>query len=1221
MRILLLNIFLLILQPLAAQNVIHLNPYLKFDQITNKNGLSDNYVLDVMQDGVGYIWIATKNGLNRYNGFEFEVFSHDPADSLSLSDNLVTCLACDQEGNIWAGTLNGLNKFDANNRKFLRYYFEKGATGDQNFVRALLYENTGIMWVETADGILHKLQTNELKEEKISHDRPSMINTYFYHTIYQDRNEKLWIGGRYMGIYSFDPGSGKLTSIKENPSDKTKKRDNDVACYFEDSQGNFWISGTDGLYTFDPENQIFHKILPVSTFSIKEDLDHKLWVGTGNGIYIFNIGRNEIYHSVHDDNNPFSLNHNHINKIYIDRNDNIWIATIDGISIYRPSKNKFMHIRHIPENENTPVSNHITCFLEDSKKRIWVGTSNKGLECFDSAFNKLFRYNTTVDPSHRLVSDNISTLEEDEDGDIWVGLWSGRGFHIINPDVGKNNHHQLHQNSLKADWYNDFLKDSKGNMWVGIWGAQGLYRFNKSIGKFTNDRFNYYYDPANARAKAIAHDGHYIWIALQNQNRMVCLDPNYSRISSYSKDYYAPFDFNQIHRIVRDKVRNVIFITNKGNYKLVNDPYFSFIQINDHFTETRSPIPQKNRIENITGKVVLCVINDDNGKTWAGTYDGLYQIKDHKVEAIYRYENKSTNSLINDTIWSLDFKPPNELWIGTNKGICSFNPSTGKFKPYNQVKDVYLSSHLISFLSEDSDECIWVGTTDKGVNRLNPGSGKIQQFLPDEADSSAFWGNEASCFFQDKTENFWIGGKGINIFDKKNNTFGHLTEANGLAGDNINCILQDDSGFIWVSTNSGLSRIDPSNFEITNYYEKDGLQDNAFSRAGFKLSNGKLLFGGKNGISIVDPYHLPINDLAPTVAITEFKLFDKELDFNFSEGLPIRFAHDENYFSFEFTALDFSGPELNKFAYKLENFDYGWNYTNGDNRIAKYADVKPGNYIFRVKAANMDGVWNETGISIPLIIKPPFWKTPWFYAIEILLLISAIIFVIKYREKKIREQNRFLVLEQKLLRSQMNPHFIFNSLSSIQSFIFENNAIEAGSYLSRFAELIRSILYNSREEFIRLEKEIQTLTNYLDLQKLRYDNKFDYEIDVDPKLDVESISIPPMLAQPFIENAIEHGIKYLDEKGFINISFTLFDDAILFIIEDNGIGLKASKKINSSKAKEHQSLATIISRERIEILNKGKRKKLYYMDIKDSMDTRGKVTGTIVKFMIPFNKT
>jgi len=217
-----------------------------------------------------------------------------------------------------------------------------------------------------------------------------------------------------------------------------------------------------------------------------------------------------------------------------------------------------------------------------------------------------------------------------------------------------------------------------------------------------------------------------------------------------------------------------------------------------------------------------------------------------------------------------------------------------------------------------------------------------------------------------------------------------------------------------------------------------------------------------------------------------------------------------------------------------------------------------------------------------------------------------------------KEQNQMLALEQKLLRSQMNPHFIFNSLSSIQSFIFESNPVEAGSYLSRFAELIRSILYNSREEYITLEDEIKTLKNYFELQQLRYNYKFDFEIDVDLMLDIEEISIPPMLAQPFIENAVEHGIKYIEDNGLITVSFTKINDTIMLNVEDNGIGIKAAKNMKNKKGSEHKSLATIITRERIEILNKGKRKKRYSMQVLETTDRSGKVNGTRVKLIIPF---
>ena len=224
---------------------------------------------------------------------------------------------------------------------------------------------------------------------------------------------------------------------------------------------------------------------------------------------------------------------------------------------------------------------------------------------------------------------------------------------------------------------------------------------------------------------------------------------------------------------------------------------------------------------------------------------------------------------------------------------------------------------------------------------------------------------------------------------------------------------------------------------------------------------------------------------------------------------------------------------------------------------------------------------------------------------------------VKQREKKMLEQNRFLILEQKLLRSQMNPHFIFNSLSSIQSFIFENNPVVAGSYLSRFANLIRSILYNSREEYISLEKEIQTLRNYLDLQQLRFNNNFDYELYTDPDIELETIKIPPMLAQPFIENAIEHGLKDLDRRGQLKVSFTFHDGFIRIMIEDNGIGIEEAMRLKSETQKEHKSLATIITKERIEILNKGRKNRKYSMLIADQSTTENTKVGTRIELLIP----
>ncbi len=237
------------------------------------------------------------------------------------------------------------------------------------------------------------------------------------------------------------------------------------------------------------------------------------------------------------------------------------------------------------------------------------------------------------------------------------------------------------------------------------------------------------------------------------------------------------------------------------------------------------------------------------------------------------------------------------------------------------------------------------------------------------------------------------------------------------------------------------------------------------------------------------------------------------------------------------------------------------------------------------------------------------------WAVSALFLLAIIIFVLIVRQNKFRAEQRSMQLEQQLLRSQMNPHFIFNSLIAIESFIYRNEPKEAGRYLSGFARLMRLILENSREEFVPLEKELSTLENYLKLQKLRYDDAFDYSINVEDNIDSAMIEIPPMLAQPFIENAIEHGLKGLDKKGNIIINFFLKNDDLIFEVLDNGVGFETTKNLNH-KGEGHRSLATSITQDRLKNLNKKNRNIRVMME--DMKDTDGNITGAKVTFVVPY---
>lgn len=1330
-------ILIILVTNVFSQPVIHQDPYLTFDHLTKKEGLSNNFVLDIFQDKYGFVWVGTLDGLNRYDAYDFEIFRNNPFDSLSISGNLITSITEDSYGNLWVGTKTGLNKFDYETNSFKRFYHNENDENSlsDNFIRALYADTKGLLWIETCEGTLHKYNIVDENFKKYKHRNPKMLNVYFYHSIYEDKKGFLWIGGREMGILKFNPNSGQFYEIAVDPKNSTKKRDKDVAVYYIDKSNKFWISGLDGLYTFDEEDEVFSKMLAVSTFSVKEDKNGLLWFGTGSGIYVYNQNKKSFTVYSHSESNPNSLIADHINKVMIDKSGNIWFATIEGISIYSPGKNKFKHIYHIPNIDNSPSSDYITALLQDRNGNIWLGTEKDGIDCFDEDFNKIAHYGRNESIGHQISSNKISVLMQDNVGDIWAGQWSGRGFNIINPVTNKIESYSKLSNSLRADWYTALCQDADGRFWMGLWGGIGLQLFDKENEIFNDETFLLLNVRSNAPVSEIAIDNELIWFA-PSVKCFAAFNTHKEKINIYFAEESLWIENLKVNQILSDKENNLWYATNNGLFKKQNNPYIYFknylhdygdnttnlkeevlaianssyknllwiatadkIELFNKSTESFKKVcdlqlndPQINFLfedlnnqlwigsnsglysmgrnkrklilktdfppyDSIKGLSINCYVQeplgsfwlgtskglfyynsisrkfnnssflteyhiysiliDESGLLWIGTNNGLFCINEYRIIKSFNATDNNINSLAGNTVLKLALKD-NDLWIGTNYGLCKMDLSTNKISRHNLSKNKYLSSRLTSCIYEDRQGNIWVGTTDMGLNKIEAKTGNIIQFRNNLNDSLAFWGENARCVVQDMNGTIWVGGFGLNKFIPEKEIFNHYTEKNGLTNNFVMGILEDNSGKLWISTKNGLSKFDPQTEVFENYFLKDGLQDNEFTTAYAKLNNGNLIFGGKNGLNIFEPDKIERNQTQPNILISKFLIFDKETKLEFPQNKTIKLDYNQNYFSFEFAALDFSSPEENKYAYKLENFNEEWTFADADDRKAKYTNVPPGDYIFRLKASNNDGVWNETGRSIDIVIRPPFWKTLWFYFIEGLLFVLIIVAYIKYREKNINEKNKLLLLEQKLLRSQMNPHFIFNSLTSIQSFIFENNPIEAGSYLSKFSDLIRSILYNSREEYISLEKEIKTLENYLEIQQLRFNNKFDFEITVDPKIDIEILAVPPMLAQPFIENSVEHGIKHIEGKGFVSITFSLIKDSILLIIEDNGIGIEASKKMKDKKAQEHKSLAIIITKERMSILNKRKKKKTCSMQIKDIIGTHGQVTGTRIEFVIPY---
>ena len=366
------------------------------------------------------------------------------------------------------------------------------------------------------------------------------------------------------------------------------------------------------------------------------------------------------------------------------------------------------------------------------------------------------------------------------------------------------------------------------------------------------------------------------------------------------------------------------------------------------------------------------------------------------------------------------------------------------------------------------------------------------------------------------------------------------------------------------------------------------------------------------GIITFDPDKLIKSNNFVKTEITGFNQFDEPFNLNIRSGDTIKLSYKNNFFTIDFSTMNFDSPNSVQYAYNMTGMGEKWISTS--NHSVNFTNLASGKYLFTVCQQGFEN-FPYSHSHLAIIISPPFWKTFWFWTMNFILLssIAIVLLIIYIKQIKISERNA--LLEQKLLTSQMNPHFIFNSLSAIQSFIYKTEPETAGNYLSDFSSLIRLILENSRSELISLDKEIKTLTLYIGLQQLRFTNKFDYQITIDPRINTKTTRIPPMLAQPFVENSIEHGIMHLKSKGNISIHFGINQNTITIEVVDNGIGLKQSK-LRNMKRETHISFATSIAYERLANLTRGGNKNIGII-IADRSDTEG-LNGTSVNIEVPF---
>jgi PAS domain S-box-containing protein len=802
---------------------------------------------------------------------------------------------------------------------------------------------------------------------------------------------------------------------------------------FQDSRGYLWIGTQDGLnrydgysfkvYKHDPEDltSISHN----SILKIAEDKDGRLWIGTwGGGLNRYDPATETFTRYQHNRKDPSSLSDDAVTTLKIDSNGDLWVGTLAGLDRFDSATSTFEHFRNDPKDARSLSSNVISTIFEDSSHQLWIGTGalgneGSGLNRFDPSTGKAIRYQHDKRDPASLSSDNISAIYEDKDGILWIATGgfslSGGGLNRFDPRTGKalafkhdpNNPDSISGNDLMSLW-----GDSSGTLWIGTW-ASGLSRMElPHPGTFTNYQNNPYF--------ADSLSGDEVWALFKDRLGTLWVGTSHSGINKLSASagqfslYQnnpsdpASLGINATGAFAEDRQGNIWVATWGAGLDRFNPATGQF----SHYRHDPEDL------SSLSDDLFMTVYVDEANTVWAGTLGkGLNRLDPVTgTVAHYLHDPENPASLADDNIASIISDRNGGLWIGTFGGLSHYDPGTNIFTNYSSNPDDpnSLSHNMVVSLYIDSNNTLWAGTWGGGLNQLDlkdptsldPKHARFTRYQSNPDDTSTLSEDSVWTIHETADGSLWLGTQqGLNKLDPVTKKFTHYTEKQGLPNNVVLGILEDDHGKLWLTTNNGLAQFDPRTATVKVYDSSDGLQSNEFnSNAYYRARNGTMYIGGVNGFNQFRPENIHPNPIAPQVVLTQFQVYNKPLPVDLSGQQPIQLNYDQDFITLEFSAFDFQAPQKNQYAYMLEGFDKDW-IQAGSRRYATYTNLPGGEYTFHLKASNSDGVWNETGIAIPINITPPFWRTWWFNGVLILGVVAVVAGGFRWRTNAIREQN------------------------------------------------------------------------------------------------------------------------------------------------------------------------------------------------------------------------
>ncbi len=882
---------------------------------------------------------------------------------------------------MWFGTWNGLNRYDGYTFKIYKKQ-DNAHSLSSNFIHSICEDRKGNLWIGTRNGLN---MLDFVKDCFLCFYNDSLANQSlagnWINAVYCDKSGSVWVGTNGQGldrvIYDSINESYYFEHFSISSNNSLKLSSDIIRSIYEDSKGRLWIGTNNGLNLYNRDlntvtifNNDPFRVQSISFDEIRcvyEDTHQTIWIGTQYGLNRWIEGTSDFIRYLSNSDDPNSLSHFHINDIGEDPEGNLYIGTLGGLNIYDTQAENFKHLPvqwKVNLSLNNEFVNSIYC---DKTGLVWIGTEKGGINKFN-IYQKQFMYYAAEPADTIRLNHNTVNSILDESEYLWIGT-AGGGLNLIDKGRRKafyysNDPHRT--NSLSSDFITSICRDNKKNLWIGTWGSG----FTKMISSKGNGEFI-----------TFQHDAS---------------DPN-SLINNF------------VSTIYEDNKGN-IWVGTEGGLDLFHPEKNSFIHI---FNQPRFSIPVTE---------VGCILRDSYGNLWVGTRNGLFLIPSEVVDNVEISSNSGNIIYLQN-----DPEHPGSL----------------------------SESYVIS-LFEDSKKRIWVGTYGNGLNKV-----------------------------------IWNGDPQEEI------RFIHYTQEQGLSNNVIYGILEDEDEYLWLSTDYGLARFDSKKEKFSNYFVADGLRSNQFYwSACSKGIDGTLYFGGMNGVNYFHPKEIANNQNQPIPVLTEFKVYNNPVEPGkpsgrriilnkvISETKEIRLNYKENTFSLEFSGLSYNLQDKNRYAYKLEGVDEDWITVSSDRRFANYTKLKGGEYTFFLKAANNDGLWNQTPLDLKIVITPPFWQRNWFRTLIVVFLMSMIVLYLKLHTRSLQLQKRKLEQQVKERTAQIEnqKEILKDQAEKLQ---------ETNTQLAKRQELIegqkvklenqnREIL-EQRDRLIQLNKKVKA-TNQLKLK-------------------------------------------------------------------------------------------------------------------------------------------